>query len=157
MNRRRVGIAAIAIVSILLVTGFILGSPLLHPGYSGFEWGVEVGDTFQFEVRTIGSTAGGRYAASEIHTLNETTIEATIDELPQVNGTLDTITFVLDIVLLMKVSCTFTNGSSIPYQLDDILCVGVRLEQKLDIGRDFIAIADVSCCFHEPDSPLPAR
>ncbi|MHA1908538.1 MAG: hypothetical protein ACW98Y_14650 [Candidatus Thorarchaeota archaeon] len=126
MDRRRVGIASIAVVSILIVAGIIIASPLFAPTpFSGFEWGVEVGDTFQFDVRTIGTASGGIYSAGEIHTLNETTIEVTIDELPSVDGAFDPISFSQDIVLFMKVSCTFANGSSIPYHLDDILCEGI--------------------------------
>ena len=126
-DRRLVGFAGIVIASIIILGGFIFVSPPPHPlePIAGFEWGVEVGDTFQFEVLTYGSTWGGNYQNEEIHTLNGTFIEVTIDELPSLDDIIAPWGFMQDVVLFSKVSSTFVNDSSIVVQLENILSEGI--------------------------------
>ena len=127
MERRRVGLAGIAVVSIIVLANLFFFTQPGHPlePIPGLEWGVEVGDTFQFEVKTYGSTQGGLYYTEEIHTLNGTFIEVTIDELPSLDNIIAPWDLMQDVVLFSKVSSTFVNDSSIVVLLENILSEGI--------------------------------
>ncbi|MFW9920025.1 MAG: hypothetical protein ACFFED_10520 [Candidatus Thorarchaeota archaeon] len=126
MERRYSIVIVVAAVSIIIIGAMVpisLFPPPLTP-MTGLEWGVDVGDIFQYHIRTIGNTYGGLYASSEIHRLNGTIINATITALPPLDHMVEQY-FAERVIRFSKVNCTFANGTSLSLIMELIVCEGL--------------------------------
>ena len=111
-------VVAIAVVSTVLV-GFILVVPK-----GDFEWGIDIGESFNYEILTWGDY-GNQYVAgvpsSTFINLNNTIIEAVIVTLPAVNWITNANSFLSSVVQVIKVNCRFVNGTELASQDNEIL------------------------------------
>ncbi len=126
MERKYKVLIVVVVTPIIIVAAMVpisIFPPPLTP-IDNLEWGVEVGDSFQFRVRTIGNSYGGIYSSSEIHHLNDSVINATLTALPTVTNIFAE-SFTQDVVLFYKVNCTFANGTSLSPIMELILCEGI--------------------------------
>ena len=87
--------------------------PIIHE----FEWAVEVGDTFDFELIVTGGLYedwGDEGSPPPLSEFNETIIHAEVIYLPANTTSLDNATILSEIILPIKFRCTFGNTSAIP-------------------------------------------
>jgi len=122
MKRAYLVVGGALCVMVLVVVGFaIFNRPV--PSFD-FEWAVEEGAVFEYEVRAWGDTSAGSISESlevEILSLDGTTLRVIIVSLPLVSGVFNATTFGLSIVSVPKASCTLTNGTDLEGQLEDIV------------------------------------
>lgn len=81
-------------------------------------WAIEVDDTLQYEIRAWGNTWGGSYSNELVFSMNDTTIDVTVTQLPSFDNVSDVPTFTSDIIHAIKVACTFSNGTDLPQWAD---------------------------------------
>jgi hypothetical protein len=80
-----------------------------------FEWAIEEGDMFVFDVLVKGNTTTGTQSLPpELLSMNNTRIAVEIISLPNVTITFYSDDFIDNIVEQQKTSTTFVNGTSIP-------------------------------------------
>ncbi len=81
-----------------------------------FEWAVEVGDTFNFQIIVTGGTFSSSSESGPPPHIeyNESVICAEVIYLPMNTTSIDNATLLSEIILPVKFSCTFANSSSIP-------------------------------------------
>ena len=111
------------VISTVIVFAIFVGFILIVPKGS-FEWGIDVGDSFYYEMRTWGDH-GNQYLAgiprNTLLILNNTVFETAIITLPPVNWITGAESFLTSVVRAIKVNCSFVNGTAIPSRVNDIV------------------------------------
>ena len=103
-------------VFLTLVITFAVGSVTEYARQSmTFEWAIEEGDVFIYDVLVKGNTTTGTQSLPpELLFMNNTRIAVEIISLPNVTIIFYADDFIRDVVEYMKTSSSFVNGTSIP-------------------------------------------
>ncbi len=107
--RAPVALGLICIFAVGAIIVFLSG-----PYYvNNFSWGVDIDDTFQFDVRAWGEAYLGGIHYSNVIPLNGTSITVTVVNLPAFNLIHNPATFRSEVIFKNKVDCYFTNGTAL--------------------------------------------
>ena len=85
-------------------------------------WCVEVGDTLRYDVRAWGEALLGSVPTSLVHPLNDTSINATVVNLPTFDLIHNAATFRSGVIFKNKVNVFFTNGTALYEWANTTLC-----------------------------------
>ena len=121
MKRNQVAAVSVCLIGIITV-GVIY---ILQPAplnISDLSWGVEVNDTYTFDIGTWGESYGGTYTSSQVHPLNGTSITVIVTYLPAFDAVHDAESFSSEIIFRNKVTCTFVNGTALDEWANTTLC-----------------------------------
>lgn len=121
MKRAYTAPVALGLICIIAVGAIIvlLPRPII---FDDLSWGVDVDDTFQFDVRAWGEALLGSIPISLVVPLNDTSITATVVNLPIFNLIHNAATFRSEIIFKNKVNCYFTNGTALYEWANTTLC-----------------------------------
>jgi len=92
-----------------------------------FEWGVHIGDTFRYQLRTHATYPWSlmfgvsNQTYEDILGLNGTTVVANMTSLPLLDGVFDSSTFFSAIVNVSRVDCVLANGSELQNAVEGII------------------------------------
>lgn len=149
---RRV-IVSIGIIIFLATSSFAIGVVYLNNqsidlvDIHEFEWAVDVGDTFDFEIIVSGGSFDGwgdEGSPPPLSEFNETIIHAEVIYLPANTTSLDNATILSEIIMPIKFRCTFGNTSEIPEPVNS------RLSELLSWSLVPIDSWDLlNACFYE--------
>ncbi|MHA2143671.1 MAG: hypothetical protein ACXADC_14345 [Candidatus Thorarchaeota archaeon] len=120
----------LALIGTLLLLGSLaIAIPYLNTlsnkVFVEFEWGVGVGDVFIYKLQVIGGKYSGHDdlgGPPDYVEFNETTIQVSVFELPELPTVTNNDAFLKDVVQTIKVNCTFYNSSAISEPVNTMLC-----------------------------------
>jgi hypothetical protein len=121
MKRNHAAAVAVCLVGIFTVgVIYILQPESLN--ISDLSWGVEVGDTYEFDIRAWGESYSGSFTSPQVHPLNDTSITVTVTYLPTFDTVKDAESFSSEIIFRNKINCSFTNGTALDEWVNTIFC-----------------------------------
>lgn len=103
------------VFSFILVMVILLGFLYFSPK-GDFEWGVSIGDSFQYEVQTLGEYGNqyiGGYPSPTIENLNNSILNVVVGNLPAVEWVIGANHFTSSVVETIKVNCSFANETEL--------------------------------------------
>ncbi len=126
MKRQYVILLSVVLIAMVAVGVYIMLAPPEDQAepITNLEWGVQIGDSYQYKIRTFGATYGGLYSTTDILQLNGSIINATITALPSLE-TITDLSFPVQVIQFSKMNCTFANGTSLSPLMELIVCEGL--------------------------------